>query len=255
MLTGGNFSQRYSDGSRVSGVLCTTELQVGQHRWRQVVGAATELSDGLDAARGGVLALSPASESSFDPLMASLPAAHRRLSLCARTGWLALGGGCAAAAASAAATDVPVMRVASSLRHWKLPVSGLRLALLDEAPSWAGRRRGYTRAPPLRLRGETAATTHEAQIDSGTTHIAVAQHGQRGRLDGGTAGHHGLLGLHLKAWDRPPHSGEDTQRLRPHAQRLRPHREAVVLEPRGTKVTRFAAFDHHSGVPPLPLTI
>lgn len=178
--TGGNFSQRYSDGSRVRGVLCTTELQIGGHRWRQVVGAATELTDGLDAARGGVLALSPAPESSFDPLLAALPPGNRRLSLCARTGWLAVGGGCDAAASPAAAADVPMMMRLASSRHWKLAVSGPRLALLDDAPpGWARRRgRGYTRAPPLRLRGETAAaatsTTHEAQIDSGTTHIAVA---------------------------------------------------------------------------------
>lgn len=169
--TGGNFSQRYSDGSRVSGLLCRTELQIGQHRWQQVIGAATELTNEHDAARDGVLALSPAPESSFGPLLGTLPPEHRRLSLCARTGWLAFGGSCTAAVAAAAATDVPMMRLASS-RHWKLAVSGPRLALLDDQ-SWA-RLRGYTRASPLRLRGETASTTHEAQIDSGTTHIAVA---------------------------------------------------------------------------------
>ena len=60
---------------------------------------------------------------------------------------------------------------------------------------------------------------------------------QSGRLGGATAGQHRLLGLHLKAWGRPPYSGGD-------AQRLRSHREAVTLEPRRTKVTHLAVFDH-----------
>ena len=54
---------------------------------------------------------------------------------------------------------------------------------------------------------------------------------------GGIAGHHRLFRLHLKAWDRPLHSGGE-------AQRLRSHREAVALEQRRTKVTHLAAFDH-----------
>ena len=38
------------------------------------------------------------------------------------------------------------------------------------------------------------------------------RHGQRGRLGGATAGHHGLLWLHLKAWDGPPPSGGEAER-------------------------------------------
>ena len=62
--------------------------------------------------------------------------------------------------------------------------------------------------------------------------LQVAQHGQRGRLGGAVAGHHGLLGLNRKAWGRPRPSGGE-------AQCLRSHREAVALAPRRTKSHRL----------------
>ena len=52
----------------------------------------------------------------------------------------------------------------------------------------------------------------------------LVRRGQSGRLGGATAGHRGLIRLHLTAWGCPPHSGGESQPLRS-------HREAVALQP------------------------
>ena len=86
---GGNFSHRYADGSAVSGLRCRTVMSLAGVEFTTVIGAATHVaeseqlrSSGLSMA-WGVLALSPAPESSFNPLMQALAEGSRRLSLCA----------------------------------------------------------------------------------------------------------------------------------------------------------------------------
>ena len=70
------------------------------------------------------------------------------------------------------------------------------------------------------------------------------QHGQIGRLWGGTADHHGLLRLRLKAWGCLPHLGGE-------AQRLSSYGKAVALEPAWGRKKRRPAWRRHSG-PPRP---
>ena len=69
-------------------------------------------------------------------------------------------------------------------------------------------------SPPLlsgRLRllwVDALVARHAAHVGHlrGGAAVAVHQDGQSGRLGSATAGHHELVGLHLKAWGCPPHS-------------------------------------------------
>ena len=161
MPTGSNFTQHYIDGSRIHGVHCMAELQIGGLRWRQRIGAATTATGGsLGAARHGVLALSPAAESSFLPMLSQLPPARQVLSLCVSTGRLLLGRMCDGQ------QPAPLLRLGPSASHWKLPASALRLVFVDGCA-------GHTPARPLRLPWPRDATGLTAQLDSGTTHIAL----------------------------------------------------------------------------------
>jgi len=66
--------------------------------------------------------------------------------------------------------------------------------------------------------------------------------GQRGRLGGAVAGHHGLHSLHLKAQGCSSHSWGE-------ALRVRSHREVVAFRIEAAHVDDFAAFDHPGAVP------
>ena len=70
--------------------------------------------------------------------------------------------------------------------------------------------------------------------------VYVEQHGHSGRLSGATAGHHGLLRLHLKAWGCTMHSGGE-------AQQVRFHRGAMAFQTEAAQDADFAAFDHPGG--------
>ena len=72
---------------------------------------------------------------------------------------------------------------------------------------------------------------------SGALMCWVAQDGQSGRLGGATAGLHGPISLHLKAWGCSTHSEGE-------AWRLRPPQEAMALQPHPAQVVIFTTFDH-----------
>ena len=93
----------------------------------------------------------------------------------------------------------------------------------------------YARRRACRRPSTSGRRLRRAPSPSPTT--PAPQDGQSGRLGGAIAGLHGLIGLHLKAWDCPPHSGGETQHLRS-------HREAVTFHPEAAQADNFAAFDH-----------
>ena len=131
---GTNFSHVYSDGSSASGVHCEAELQLGHYRFRHVIGAALHIDE---ASRGvvmpGVLALSPAEESSLRPLLrATAASANATLGVCARSARLVLGAGCAHLRhhAHSPREDAPVpLRLPIGARHWKFDARAVMLAL------------------------------------------------------------------------------------------------------------------------------
>ena len=176
--TGSNFSVSYADKSSASGVKCETEMQLGDARASVVIGAALSVSEGRTEGRSGalplhgVLALSPAAESSLAPLLRAMPPAGRRLGICSAR-HLVVGGRCTRNAHSA--LPLPLHSLAAppaQPRHWKFRASAVMLALAEGAPGARSRRsrRPRTRVTRLHASGERVAM----QLDTGCTHSRVA---------------------------------------------------------------------------------
>lgn len=222
--TGANFSIRYADGTRVSGLQCVATLTLrGQRRradrlsrqssrlsWRQTIGAATSIVEpaklaggGASGAQSGVLALSPALESTLRhifrallrsgaPAALTLAARSRRMFLGSAFGGvpLSLGptaldasrqcrqGAIASREASCGSTgdaraNLPGCRAGRHAtpihwtpRHWTLDVPSAALAALAVPPE-----ANWTEFLPLAAGLPCSAAV--AQVDSGTTHIAA----------------------------------------------------------------------------------
>ena len=98
-----------------------------------------------------------------------------------------------------------------SIRACPLPAGGA-LIFSHRAMHWGSRGHGGCAAPRFSLSFGCAHASFEAPyLRKPRAHLpfpapAVRQHGQSGRLGEATAGLHGLLSLHLKAWGCPPHS-------------------------------------------------
>ncbi|KAL1499919.1 hypothetical protein AB1Y20_012601 [Prymnesium parvum] len=174
-IHGGNFTQRYGDGSVVSGVRCETELQIGRFRFPQVIGAATSIVEseqlregGLSIARG-LLALSPAPASSFAALVHALPRGHRRLALCATRRRLVVGGGCNSWGGDnrAAHDSRPAHRVDARERYWRLAGSAVQLVTHPSPRIW---HRAWSATRRLHPSGVLASV----HLDSGCSKV-VAQ--------------------------------------------------------------------------------